>query len=84
MHNPEISWKNVILFIAVAYLFIHLPLIIDTVGGIFADSLTAIDHSIKRSFKTGYHRNSDIYALVRLCIFLIFIVGVMKLFKKGD
>ena len=80
----EIKWKNVILAIVIGYLLINIGPIVNTVAGIFTDVLGAIDQAFEPLRQFSYRGNSPTYALARLCVLLIFIIGVLKLIKNWN
>jgi hypothetical protein len=79
----EIQWKHVFLAMIITVLLVHLAGIINTASGIISDVLAAIDTALQPFRSHGYRgEGSSTYALARLCVFLIFIVGVLKLIKN--
>jgi len=80
----EIKWKNVILAIVIGYLLINIGPIVNTVAGIITDVLGAIEQAVAPLRQCSYRGNSPTYALARLCVLLIFIIGVLKLIKNWN
>ena len=80
----EIKWKNVFLAIAIVFLLINIGPIVNTVAGIFTDVLGAIDKAFEPFRQFSYRVNSPTYALARLSVLLIFIIGVLKLIKNWN
>ena len=80
----EIQWKHVFILCAVIYLLVHLVPILNTIAGIFTDVLGAINIALEPLRGHQYRGDSSTYALARLCVFLIFIVGVLKVLKRWN
>jgi hypothetical protein len=81
----EIQWKNIVLAMIILFLLIHLATIVNTVAGIISDVLAAIDTTL-RPFRSYAYRGEGTatYALARLCVLLIFFVGVLRLIKNWN
>ena len=77
----EIQWRHVFLLIALIYLLIHVGPIINTLGEIIAGGLGALNSAFDPLRSYRYNAGSSTYDLARLCVLLIFIIGVLKLFK---
>ena len=79
----EIQWRHVFLLFAVIYLLVHLGPIINTLGEIISGGLGALNHMLEplRYHHHQYSGSSSVYDLARLCVLLIFVIGVLKLFK---
>ena len=79
----EIKWKHVFLFFGILILLIYLGTIVNT----FAEIITAAIGTIKSALRPleDFDRGggSSTYALARLCVLLIFIVGVLKLINRN-
>lgn len=80
----EIQWKNVFLAIAIVFLLINIGAIVNTIAGIIADVLGAIDRAFEPFRSYSYRGDSSVFALARLCVLLIFIVGILKLIKNWN
>jgi len=79
----EIQWKNLFLAMLIIVLFIHIGTIVNTIAGIISDVLAAIDTALQPFRSHGYRgEGSSTYALARLCVLLIFIVGELKVIKN--
>lgn len=76
-------WKTIIIFFCVIYLFVNLPVIIDTIATILTNAVDSINEILKGVIapRRRYH-SSDTYALARLCVFGIILVAALKLLKK--
>jgi hypothetical protein len=80
----EIKWKNVFLAIGIVFLLINIGSIVNTIAGIITDVLGAIDKAFEPFRQYSHRGDSPTYALARLCVLLIFIVGVLKLIKNWN
>ena len=80
----EIQWKHVFLAFLVLLLLINLAPIVNTLSGIIADFLAAIDQTMEPFRSYRYRGNSSAYALARLCVLLIFIIGVIKIIRNWN
>ena len=78
----EIQWKHVFIFFGVLILLINLLPIVNTIAGIFSDSLEAINVALEPLRSQNHGSSSSTYALAKLCVFLIFVVGVLKVIKN--
>ena len=79
----EIQWKNVFLFFGILILLINLGTIVNT----FAEIITGVIETIRAALPTpgsfGHGGGSSVYSLARLCVLLIFFVGVLKVDRKS-
>ena len=80
----EIQWKHVFIFFGVILLLINLSPIINTIAGILSDSLGAINSALEPLRSHNHGLISSTYSLAKLCVFLIFVVGVLKLIKNWN
>ena len=80
----EIQWKHGFIFFGVLILLINLLPIVNTIAGIFSDSLGAINVALEPLRSQNHGSSSSTYALAKLCVFLIFVVGVLKLIKNWN
>jgi len=80
----EIQWKHVFIFFGVVLLLINLSPIINTIAGIFSDSLGAINTALEPLRGHNHGASSSTYSLAKLCVFLILVVGVLKLIKNWN
>jgi hypothetical protein len=76
-------WKSIIIFLACVYLFVNLPVIIDTLSTILTNATDAINDILKGIVEPRRsYRRSDTYAIARLCVFGIIVVAAIKLLRK--
>ena len=80
----EIQWKHVFLFFGIIWLLINLAPILNTLGGIITDILGAFDGALEPLRNHSFRGNSSTFALAKLCVMLIFIVGILKLIKSWN
>ena len=78
----EIQWKHVFIFVGVLILLVNLVPIVNTIAGIISDSLGAINMAFEPLKSHNHGSSSSTYALAKLCVFLIFVVGVLKVIKN--
>ena len=75
----EIKWGNVFLALIIVYVLINLPSILNNIAAAVS-SITGALSSAFGSITTNH--DSPAYDLVRLCVLLIFVLGVIRLLKK--
>ena len=78
----EIQWRHIFLFIGVVLLLINLGPIVQTLSEIITGFIETIRIPISPPGSFGHGGSSSTYSLARLCVLLIFIVGVLKLIKN--
>lgn len=78
----EIQWKHVFLFFGIVLLLINLGPIVHTLSEIITGFIETIRAAMPSSGSFGHGVGSPTYALARLCVLLIFFVGVLKLIKN--
>ena len=78
----EIQWKHIFLFFGIILLLINLGPILNTFAGIISDVLGAFDSAFEPLRNHNFRGGSSTYALAKLCVLLIFFVGVLKLMKS--
>jgi len=78
----EIQWRHIFLFIGVVLLLINLGPIVHTLAEIITGFIETIKIAIPSPASFGHGGSSSTYSLARLCVLLIFIVGVLKLIKN--
>ena len=78
----EIQWKHVFIFFGIILLLINLSPIVNTIAGILSDSLGAINAALEPLRSHNHGTSSSTYSLAKLCVFLVFVVGVLKLIKN--
>lgn len=71
----EIRWKNVVIALLVILALINLPTILHNLSSV-TSTLTS---SVSGSSTAG--GSPDRYELARLCVYLIFILGVLRLLR---
>ena len=77
----EIQWKHVAICILVLVLLINLGAIVDTLAGIITDVVGALDDAM-RPLRHHHRSHSPTYALARLAILGILVVGILRLFRR--
>ena len=80
----EIQWKHIFLFIGVVLLLINLGSIVHTLAEIITGFTETIRAALPPPGSFGHGGGSSTYSLARLCVLLIFIVGVLKLIKNWN
>jgi len=80
----EIQWKNVFLFFGILLLLIYLNPIVNTFSQIITGAIETIKAALPSPGGFGHGVGSPTYSLARLCVLLIFIVGVLKLIKNWN
>jgi hypothetical protein len=62
---------------------VNLPVVIDTLSTILTNAVEAINEILKGIIepRRSYHR-SDTYAIARLCVFGIIVIGILKILRK--
>jgi len=80
----EIQWKHVLLFIGVVILLVHLGPIVHTLSEIITGFMETIRAAIPPPGRIDYGGGSSTYSLARLCVLLIFIVGILKVIKNSN
>ena len=78
----EIQWKNVFLFFGILILLIYLGTIVNTFTEIISGAIETIKSALPSPGNFGHGGGSPTYSLARLCVLLIFIVGILKLIKN--
>ena len=78
----EIQWKHVFLFFGVVLLLINLGQIVHTLAEIITGFIETIRAAMPSPGSFGHGGGSSTYSLAKLCVLLIFIVGVLKLIKN--
>ena len=69
----QIRWKNVVIALLVIFALIHLPTILHNLSSV-TSTLTAAYSGCSTT-----EGSSNRYEIARLCIYLIFIIGVLRL-----
>ena len=80
----EIQWKNVFLFFGILLLLIYLSSIVNTFAEIMTGAIETIKLALPSPGSFGHGGSSPTYSLARLCVLLIFIVGVLKFIKNWN
>jgi hypothetical protein len=80
----EIQWKHLFLFFLLVLVLINLGPIVNTLAGIISDVMTAIDTAFEPLRSYHPRASSSTYALARLCVLLIFFIGVLKILKNWN
>jgi len=75
----EIRWGNVFFVLMIIVALINLPSITNNVTS-FVSSITGTFGNAFESNTTSH--NSQAFDLARICILLIFILGIVRLFKN--
>jgi uncharacterized membrane protein YfcA len=75
----EIKWGNVFLALIIIYALINLPTITNNV----AATISSITGAFGSAFGSNTtNSNSQVYELAKLCVLLIFVIGILRLFKN--
>ena len=80
----EIQWKNVFLFFGILIGLIYLGTIVNTFAEIITGAIGRIKSALPPLEDFGHGGHSRTYSLARLCVLLIFIVGVLKVIKNWN
>ncbi|MGD0915811.1 MAG: hypothetical protein ABSB22_05080 [Thermodesulfobacteriota bacterium] len=80
----EIQWKHVFLLIGIIYLLVNLGPILNTLGGTISDILGAFGQALEPLRSYSPRGTSSTFALAKLCVILIFVVGILKLIKSWN
>lgn len=78
----KLNWKTIVTCLIATYLFVNLPIIVDTASSILTNAVDAVNHILQGIIRPARSYRSDTQALARLCVFGIVVVIVLKLFKK--
>lgn len=76
----QLNWRNIFVAIILIVALIYLPAIVHNVSAIFSPFAGAFSDVF-----SGYHggsHNSQIHDLAKLCVLLIFVLGVLKLITR--
>ena len=80
----EIQWKNVFLFFGILILLLYLGTIVNTFAEIITGAIETIKSALPTPGRFDHGGGSPAYALARLCVLLIVIVGTLKLIKNWN
>jgi hypothetical protein len=80
----EIQWKHIFLLFGIIWLLINLNPIVNTLGGIITDVLGAFDNAFEPLRNHNFRGGSPTFALAKLCVVLIFFVGILKVIKNWN
>ncbi len=78
----EIQWKHIFLLFGIILLLIHLGPILNTLAGIISNIIGAFERAFEPLRSQSFRGSSSTYALAKLCVLQIFIVGFLKLMKS--
>ena len=72
----EIKWGNVFIALIIVYALINLPSITNNVTATFSSITGVFDNVLGSNTSSS---NSQTFDLARLCILLIFVLGIVRL-----
>jgi hypothetical protein len=75
----QLNWRNIFIAIILIFALIYLPAIVHNVSMVVSSFAGAFSGAFSRY--SGSH-NSQTYDLARLCVLLIFVLGVLKLITR--
>jgi len=76
----RLNWRNIFIAIIVIFVLINLLIIVHNVSTV-ASSIAAAFGSVFSGYNTGKH-NSQTYEIAKLCVLLIFVIGILRLITR--
>jgi len=76
----EIRWRNVFILILMIFILFNFHAITSYISGVVSSFASAFGGIFSGHY--GGSSNSHIYEIARLCVFLIFVIGILRLLKN--